>query len=629
MRKGVKFEQRCYTGSDCAGVEKEWQEQLAFCLRHREQSELVVQPNTKSGIKKKKTKPSHSAKVPFSCPICRTECAWPVRRKHPLLGLRRDYALSKQANRLREESKEGGELESEDEQPTAEKRKKPSPPPPPADSIAAQRGRRGSSKQHQQADADQGDKQSQSDSAHDTSADEMPLDDVDDSALFTSAGPASSISSPHPSNQHNKPRFAAALGTEPRVEIARHRLQTQRQSSPKPIAAPSHNRRGSTTVSVATSPLGHAHGRLDGKTSPVPPLVLGATELPKVVDLTSPRRVHQCYNLLADESICDALHALRDRSKWESSVAIARHFQPHHIQALLTLHGYSCRAEGQGKLMLTTLIRLVHSGKIQSPDDIRAHCRTLTLGWQKTQPAGGDRKEVVLVGDSDDSECATIEPIGRREKRQAEHSLQRRRQKKTKRQHRNQRSGNDGEDDGDDNNSLDGAQARQTAVTLTRATENRQEGEAMQVEELRTDAGVSPPMLPRIDNTVRSVHVVADDPPATTRHGSLLSPSSGTSSKSSIPSSQSTFPSSQSSGAVTVQRVISFSSADQSAAGSITAPSASSSSARQNRLQRYAEQRDGQTSKLAEDEVELMRQVLDGLSEEFRQPFAQPVDNIA
>ena len=831
FRNGVKFEQRYTTTVDEDGAEREWVDQLTFCLAHRDRSELCVYANSKSGIRKK---PRQRFRAPLSCPICRKECQSAIRVKHPLLGLPRNYALSKQTNRIREESKlgEDGAVESEDEQPTPAKRSKLAhpPPPPPADSIAVQRGRRGK-KKRQREEADQGDEQSPANSTHGTSADEMPLDDVDDSALIASAAPSSFCSSPSstsssssssplalapfplPSTAASRPFCSAFVATQfpfngscvhprhhsttfsrqwqvldkyrhlydeselseheahaadgddeldewlphfrlaelvdifeahgftqskskPSVNTMRHELMLwirhsllrtpaelttkfmtlaqsgsdERQhpqraermivaddndsgadekdanvdataSATQSPSMSSSTRRNSTRSAAdnygqhivgtakprqtqnkvnnqpastrTSSPPSHIKGRRVGPPSPIPPpLVPVPTELCKLADTTSPRRAQQCEQLLADESICAALHAMQNRSEWDSN-GIARQYQQDKIEALLTLHGYSCQVNGspaQPKLMLTTLIRLVHGGMIQTPDELRARCRALRRNWRSAHRAEKERREEEASeqrpadGGTDDGEYSPSGRATRKEKRRhTEDTAPRREGKNTKRL--KQRKHMSGDDEDGDNNTLIDVEAEEHASTrspvLAAHVEESMDAKSgdVDVDDDAISEDTSPPVLPRIHAAVdEGGGVLTADPPANIRRASVLSPTSATSSKSNIPSSQSTFPSSQSSGAVTVQRAISFSSAerssDSSPSTSFVSPalppltSSSSSSSRMtkskralllsltksfHRYQRYAEQGDAEVEK---EELELIRQLVDGLLEE-------------
>ena len=99
MRNGCKYEQRRRMSSDEEGTQQEFAEQFHFCWEHREQSEDCIRPNTKRGIRKKKSKMTID-RVTLACPLCRNARVVTVQLNHPLLGLKRNYALSKRTNRL-------------------------------------------------------------------------------------------------------------------------------------------------------------------------------------------------------------------------------------------------------------------------------------------------------------------------------------------------------------------------------------------------------------------------------------------------------------------------------------------------------------------------------------------------
>ena len=851
MRNGCRFEQRNHSVLDEDGNECEWVEHLAFCLAHRQLSEECVRPNSKSGIRKKKA--NQNARAPLTCPICKA-CRT-VRVKHPLLGLARNYELSKETNRLREESKMGEAVESEDDEPTQSRAKKPRQPlpSPPADSIAVQRGRR-SKKHKQHSGSEDGEEQHHAVNEQATSADEMPLDDVDDSALVsTSAASSSSSSSPSSSPSLSLPTATFPLSVaralrqnrspfvvdadpspssclRPRVHYAtfsrhwdaldhyrrlyassglsehrahaadstaeleawlpcfkltemrdvfdahgwsidkskvsvtklRHELKLwirravlrepaelidkfmavaqseqdgedkhkyaetaadvemedesladENGDGPETVVSTTHSPETSLLVtrsirpssarlsseadaitptkhgaspaattsarprdsspSADKSPLSYGQGRLTTTTSPLPRLVAFPTELCKLTDTSSPRQAKKRAGWLADERLCQALHDMSSASGWDA-VAIHRKYQPEEIEALVTLHGYSCQLNGQPappKTILRKLVQLIHGRMILTADELRAQDQAAYHDRRQARQEAEAIEQISVDSDSgSDSDYTmagrtrktTKQKKRRRRKRRADDSLLRRRdeqQSKKKRQRESagsERKEEETKEDGADSGEMEETTREQTAVLVQPMDEETVSGEVGEADVLlRSVAVVLPPVLPRIGTAGDGSDAVTVDPPATVRRrGSVLSPTSATSSKSNIPSSQSTFPSSQSSGAVTVQRAISFSSAEPanqstpptpsvssssssaalSAASSASASSSASSrlskslrallsslAASPGRIERLAGQRDVEALKLVTGEVELLREVLDGILEEFPKRF--------
>ena len=100
MRGGCKFQLKLDSGSD---AESAWSEpQRSFCLTHRERSHLVLQANSRNGIRKPSAKQSAGKRrrsVRIDCPVCRQKTQ--ASPSHRLLALRRCYELSKVVNAWR------------------------------------------------------------------------------------------------------------------------------------------------------------------------------------------------------------------------------------------------------------------------------------------------------------------------------------------------------------------------------------------------------------------------------------------------------------------------------------------------------------------------------------------------
>ena len=466
----------------------------------------------------------------------------------------------------------------------------------------------------------------------------MPLDSVDDSALVsrTARSPSPSSSShalfPQPSYRGKRKAQAAAAaastskvgkvvpaeesndhdeqpnGTRKSTSSSRRQSRQQRSdrhdtaadtpsgrgrprkhrsdTATPPAAAATSRRRSRDSPSIADL-FSHTQSpaRRQRDTPTAPPLMPLPAELPKLSDIDSSRRLRERKELLANERLCLALQAMQTKS-W-NAVGLERQYKPDEIEALLTLHGYSCQVSGQPaprKLQLSTLIRLIMGGRIRTAEELRDELRIATQKKRQQSELAGH----VSIDSGSDSEPLQDRARKSNKKRQAEDSLQRRREEKRKK-----RRGEAGEtattQESKEEENKEDNDGQTTSAPASRVEEHI-EHEDMNVEEGEEDVELSigavagAPVLPRIDTAAAAQGGdAAMNPPSVVRRGFALSPTSATSSKSNIPSSQSTFPSSQSTGAVTVQRAISFSSAEQpkevSPATSTVSSSPSSASA--------------------------------------------------
>ena len=510
------------------------------------------------------------------------------------------------------------------------------------------------------------------------------MDVSDDSAADENgdAPPVSHSSSP-PSLLASQAPAQSGSTSQQQLGSTQHRKQSRSTLAATQVSAtlPTRQQHFSPPSAAAARISPNAADR--ARTSPRPALTPVPTKLPRVADSHSPRHVRHCERLLADPSLCAALQAMQNKGEWDSN-RIARQYSQSEITSLLLLNGYLSEVDGQAappKLLVTSLIRLILGGLVQTADEIRAGHQSVASSGRKAHRASGESKEAhrgeaLLDSDtasSEHSDSSTAERVRRKGKKsQAEDTLQRRRQeKKHKRQRAHRHESADEAERGESTPVNEIEQEEEETSPNTQSGQQHTEEKKMQADaavggghEVRGDVGVSPPVLPRMDSAAAADDgggsVCADPPANIRRERTVLSPTSAGSSKSNFPSSQSTFPSSQSSGAVTVQRAISFSSAEQSAASSPSASfsasqsstsssssstsSPSASSARgmsastrallsafrsgESRVQRYAIRAasgDAEAAEFAREELRLIRILVDGLSEEFAKPVSPPV----